>query len=153
MGRFGSIAAMAQAGLNLRVWCLRCARGREIDAAEVGAPAAREPIAQAAIRFRCSDCRDSDMVILVPGSKVPRPQPVKLADLPYDPTYDGARAVAHFFHLMRTKKERSVAYPDRVTQSILARVQAHIEHAKRWPKPRLITVDGRLVRGRRIKLN
>jgi len=144
---------MAHAGLNVRVWCLRCARGREIDAAEVGAPAAREPIAQAATRFRCSDCRDSDMVILVPGSNVPRPRSVKLADLPYDPSYDGARAVAHFFHLMRAKKGRSVAYPDRVTQSILARARAQVEHAKRWPKPRLITVDGRPVRGRRIKLD
>jgi len=49
MGRFGSIAAMAQAGLNLRVWCLRCARGREIDAAEVGAPPKLPPGSGAAI--------------------------------------------------------------------------------------------------------
>ena len=109
MPRFATIADIAAAGLELRIWCLRCARGRQLVASQVPPAFAQLPILVAISKMRCSGCRRTDAVILVPASPPRTPED----DIVFDPNYDGARVVAEMFHLMRSmaKARRSPPPP------------------------------------------
>lgn len=93
------------------------------------------------------------MVMILPASRGPKPmrrniQPVD----PDDPNYTGARAVAGFFHMMRSKPKASPYGVDKIVEAVRLREEAEQAYRRRWPAPRLVTIDGRPVSGRSIKL-
>lgn len=103
MPRFATIADIAAAGLEVRIWCLRCARGRQLVAAQIPPVFAALSIAEAVARLRCSCCRSASAVILLPASPPPAPGD----DIVFDPNYGAEQAVAEFFHTMRSMRRKT----------------------------------------------
>lgn len=98
MDRSTTIADLAARGLLVRVWCLRCARGREFVASDVPARFATLPLDAVLRRMSCRSCRRCDAILIVPG----RPPPCGQSDR----EYTAANAVAAFFHSFRAMRKR-----------------------------------------------
>ena len=107
MPRFASIADIAAAGLEVRIWCLRSARGRQLVAGQIPPIFASLPLAKAVARLRCSGCRTATAVILLPASPPPAPGD----EILFDPNYGAEQAIAEFFHTMRSLRKKKRGSP------------------------------------------
>lgn len=113
-----TLQRLDESGLDLRVWCFRCARGERVDSliwrrfAAKGWPL---DIPTAAARFRCRCCGRSDEVAIYPTRRPP-PSPNAPAEL-----------VAAFFHGMRGQAKRRRRDAERgecpIARAIAARVR------------------------------
>ncbi|MGN5375838.1 hypothetical protein [Sphingomonas hankookensis] len=96
--RFETLRDFDFEGLDVRVWCLRCARGQVADGAiwEVflgrGWPI---DLARAPERFRCVECRRTDAILIVPARRVSIPP------------RDWAAEVVGYFHATRARRKRA----------------------------------------------
>jgi len=76
IGPDSTLQALDDAGLDLRLWCYRCARAAVVDSIiwqrferngwPTDLPAARS-------RFRCKECRSSGDILIVPTKRPPPP--------------------------------------------------------------------------------
>mgnify|MGYP007051630449 CR=1 FL=1 len=93
------------ADAQLRVWCFRCFRWRDITLETLGngGMSGETEFAAVARRFRCITCRRSDQVLVLPAS-VPG-SPGRSRD--YSGESAGAALVAGYFHAMRGAGKRA----------------------------------------------
>lgn len=122
MPRFASIADIAAAGLEVRIWCLRCARGRQLVAGQIPPIFASLPLAEAVARLRCSGCRTATAVILLPASPPPAPGD----EILFDPNYGAEQAVAEFFHTMRSHRKKKRGFPPLSRPGDHVRIAGHM---------------------------
>lgn len=92
--RFRTLRQIDEAGHDIRIWCFRCARSKEIDGAiwfafsERGWPIELD---LAATRFTCRRCRRCDQVLIVPASR--------------EPQLEFSRQVVKYFHDQRALRK------------------------------------------------
>jgi hypothetical protein len=94
-----TIKDICAAGLDLRIWCYACDRGKVIDAIIWQRFEARGwamAVPEARQRFTCSRCKSSADVLIVPASSL-NPMPTFTT---------GTGAAEFFFHSMRSKRRR-----------------------------------------------
>lgn len=97
---FETLKEMDSAGVDVRLWCFRCARGERMDSniwmvfEDRGWPT---DLPSAGSRFRCRKCKKKDQILLVPATRPPQP-PITWA-----------RLVEQYFHSQRalSKKRRN----------------------------------------------
>lgn len=130
-------------GARLRAWCFRCARGELVNAGRVldlfqrhGWP---DDLTEARRRFRCSLCRQSDMVLILPASAVKKaavPAVQGSASTERASLEARTQVIAGAYHLMREMGRKKDYAPIKFRAKPIVRLSEAelIERALSWQR-------------------
>ena len=107
MGRepFETLEQVMMADAQLRVWCFRCGRWRDIRLEQIGRRdgiSGDTTLRELEQRFRCSECRLGDQIRVLPASI----EHVTGFSRTVGIKESNTAMVAHFFHAMRSAAKR-----------------------------------------------